>query len=175
MQEIDFIKYFREWGVKGNYTFTNSLITTNKISYVRRENGDIGFDYPSQTRPLYGQSTHVGNISLLYKSSRHGLNGQLAFSYTGDRIYTVSRYIDDDKWQKGFWQLDASGEKKLPGGFSLFVKAHNLLNTHVNVYLKKVNDYNSQFPYHSGTDRTTMVRDEFSKPSYLLGIRYKFN
>ena len=102
--EIDFIKYFREWGVKGNYTFTNSLITTNKISYVRRENGDIGFDYPSQTRPLYGQSTHVGNISLLYKCSRHGLNGQLAFSYTGDRIYTVSRYIDDDKWQKGFWQ-----------------------------------------------------------------------
>jgi hypothetical protein len=173
--EFDFIKYIREWGLKGNYTFTSSDITTNKIAYVRRENGDIGQDYPLQERPLYGQSKNVGNISLLYKSTQHGFNAQLAFSYTGDRIYTVSRYIDDDKWQKGYWQLDASCEKKLKGGFSIFAKAHNLLNTHVNVYLKKVNDFNNDFSYHSGSDTTTMIRDEYSKPSYLIGVRYKFN
>ena len=173
--EIDIIKYFRSFGIKANYTFTRSGITTTKLARKRDENGNIVPDFNvTQERSLYGQAEHVGNISLLYKSTKHGLNGQLAFSYTGERLYTVSQYIDNDLWQKGFWQLDASLEKNMGKGWGLFFKAHNLLNTPVIVYIKETNPYNNQFPYHEAGDSNTLVRDENTIPSLLIGIRYKF-
>jgi outer membrane receptor protein involved in Fe transport len=172
--ELDVVKYYREWGIKGNYTLTRSEITSEKLSRGKDANGNDITEYVSQTRPLFGQSAHVGNISLLYKGSNNGVSSQLAFSYTGDRIYTVSRYIDNDLWQKGFWQLDASAEKKLNHGISLFVKAHNLLNSHVKVYIKKTNPLNNDVPLHGNDDKNTLIRDEYSMSSYLAGIRYKF-
>jgi len=173
--EIDVIKYFREFGIKGNYTYTSSSITTNKLSYTRDENGDVVPDfYVSQERSLYGQSEHVGNISLLYKGSKNGFNAQLAFSYTGDRIYTISQYIDNDLWQKGYWQLDLSAEKKFKQGISVFVKAHNLLNTKLTAYILKTNEDNSEFPDHDASDTSTLVRLESSAQSVLAGIRYNF-
>lgn len=171
--EVDVIKFYRQWGIKGNYTFTHSSISSLKLSRVKDENNNDSTAYVSQTRPLFGQSAHVGNISLLYKGLKNGLSGQLAFSYTGDRIYTVSRYIDNDLWQKGFWQLDASAEKHFKNGISLYFKAQNLLNTHVKVYIKKNNPINSDVPYHDSNDKSTLVRDEYNSPSYLLGVRFK--
>ena len=172
--EIDAIKYYREWGIKGNYTWTHSDITSQKLSRVKDVNGNDETVYVAQNRPLFGQSPHVGNISLLYKSTTNGISSQLAFSYTGERIYTVSRYIDNDLWQEGFWQLDASAEKKFSNGISLFVKAHNLLNTHVKVFIRNVNPLNNDVPFHSENDTHTIIRDEFTMSSYLIGIRYKF-
>jgi hypothetical protein len=172
--EIDMVKYYREWGIKGNYTLTRSEITSQKLSRGKDANGNDITEYVSQIRPLFGQSAHVGNFSLLYKGANNGFSSQLAFSYTGDRIYTVSRYIDNDLWQEGFWQMDASAEKKFNHGFSLFVKAHNLLNSHVKVYIKKTNPLNSDVPFHGDDDKNTLVRDEYSMSSWLIGIRYKF-
>ncbi|MCF8381222.1 MAG: TonB-dependent receptor [Bacteroidales bacterium] len=171
--EIDLIKYYREWGIKGNYTHTNSTITTEKLSRSIDEYGNSFSENISQTRPLFGQSAHVGNISLLYKSSKNGLSSQLAFSYTGDRIYTVSRFINNDLWQEGFWQLDLSVEKKFKNGLGLFAKAHNLLDSHVKVYIKNTNPINNDVPEHNIDDINTLVRDEYSMPSYLIGLRYK--
>ena len=172
--EVDVIKYFRVFGIKGNYTFTLSDITTDKLAYYRNENGDLVPDHAvSQKRPLYGQSQHAGNISLLYKGLKNKINAQLAFSYTGDRIYTVSQYIDNDLWQKGFWQLDASFDKKFKNGISIYVKVHNLLNTRLYGYIKKVNDHNGNFPYHEADDNDTMVRRDYSSQSILTGIKFK--
>jgi TonB-dependent receptor len=173
--EIDVVKFFREFGIKGNYTFTSSNITTRKLAHLV---GVISHDSVatiSENRPLYGQSAHVGNISLLYKGVKNGLNAQVAFSYTGDRIYSVSEYLNNDQWQKGFWQLDISAEKTFKSGWSVFMKAHNLLNTHVIVYIKGNNPVNSQFPEHYDTDVNTFIRDDYSEPSFLLGARYKIN
>ena len=171
--EADIIKFFREFGIKGNYTWTHSQTSSYKRSQV---NGVVNRDSTVSSleyRPLYGQSEHVGNLSFLYKGTKNGLNAQLALSYTGERIYKVSADLNSDYWQKGFWQLDASAEKKFKH-FGIFIKAKNLLNTHVKVYIKQVNSYNSKFPYHSATDKTTLIRDEFSGRSYLIGFRYKF-
>ncbi len=174
--EVDWIKYFRQLGVKANYTLTGSSITTTKLARTRDENGNIVPDFEiRQTRPLYGQAEHVGNISILYKGTNNGTNGQLSFSYTGERLYTVSQYIDNDLWQKGFWQMDFSVEKSFHNGFSMFAKARNLLNTPVVVYIKRTNPANAEFPYHSNNDKNTLVRDEYSRQSILVGIRYKFN
>ena len=32
----------------------------------------------TQTRPLFGQAAHVANLSLLFKSTKYGWEGQLA-------------------------------------------------------------------------------------------------
>lgn len=172
--EVDVVKFYREWGIRANYTRTQSSITTNKLSRVKDSNGNDSTAYVKQTRPLFGQSANVGNISLLYRSANRGINLQVAFSYTGDRIFTVSRFIDNDLWQQGFWQLDISAEKNFKNKLGIYAKALNLLNTHTKVYIKKVNPINNDVPYHGENDKNTLVRDDYSMPSFLLGVRYKF-
>ena len=175
--EIDYIKYFREFGIKANYTWTHSNTSSAKKMIV---NGVLAKNRDStaiviQYRPLYGQAEHVANISLLYKGTNNGLNGQLSFSYTGDRIYRVGADINGDQWQRPILQMDLSAEKKFKSGIGIFIKARNLLNTHTYVYLKQVNPLNSQFPEHSSSDKTTSLRDDYSDRSYIIGVRYKFN
>lgn len=171
--EIDFIKYFNSFGVKGNYTYTNSKIVTSKAYYSRDNNGNIQRSFQDQARPLVGQAAHVANISLLYKSPRYGWDAQLAASYTGDRIVIASHYLDSDYWQKGGVQLDASVEKKFENGISIFAKAGNLLNTPLVEYIKTTNDYNSNFPLQSKESGITLIRRDFYLSTFLIGLKYK--
>jgi outer membrane receptor protein involved in Fe transport len=172
--EVDFIKYFSFIGVKANYTFTNSSITTLKRFYIHKSNGWQLSD-TTQTRPLFGQSAHVANLSLLFKDTHTGWDAQLSANYTGDRIYLVSRYLNDDQWQKGFIQLDASIEKKFKNGMSLYLKAKNLLNTPMEVYIKKINPANDELIIQDISGNTTTIRQDHYMQSFLLGFRYKIN
>ncbi|GAB4017307.1 TonB-dependent receptor [Spirosoma migulaei] len=170
--ELDAIKYFRQWGIKANYTYTNSSITTPKSKRIRNEQGDLQTITFNQTRALYGQSAHIANLSLLYKDAEHGWDGQLAASYTGPRINTVSQFVDNDLYQKGFIQMDASIEKRLGKSLLLFAKANNLLNTPTEIFIKNVNSKNSDVPNQDESGKT-LIRRDFYQRSYLLGIRYK--
>jgi len=172
--EMDFIKYFSFIGIKANYTFTNSAITTQKRFYVHKTNGWQLTD-TTQTRPLFGQSAHVANLSLLFKDTHNGWDGQLSANYTGDRIYLVSRYYNDDQWQRGFVQLDASIEKKFKNGMSLYLKAKNLLNSPMEVYIKKINPANNELIIQDVSGNTTTIRQDHYMQSFLLGFRYKIN
>ncbi|HEY9260238.1 TonB-dependent receptor, partial [Chitinophaga sp.] len=127
--EIDYIKFFHKVGFKANYTYTNSAITTPKSFRYTNDKGDQQTGSTNQTRPLYGQSAHIANLSLLYKDTQHGWDAQLASAYTGPRITLVSQFVDNDFWQKGFIQMDISVEKRFRNNFSIFAKAGNLLNT----------------------------------------------
>jgi TonB dependent receptor/CarboxypepD_reg-like domain/TonB-dependent Receptor Plug Domain len=170
--EIDFIKYFSRIGIKANYTFTQSEITTPKSKRIRDAKGDLALTTVNQTRPLYGQSAHIANLTLLFKDTRTGWDLQLAGNYTGERINTVSQYVNNDLWQKAFVQVDASLEKGLPHGFSLFAKANNLLNTPTEVFIKSDSPRNDGIPFQSQNGQTLIRRDYFQR-SYVLGIRYR--
>lgn len=171
--ELDYIKYVRQFGIKANYTYTHSRITTPKSRRIRNESGDLETVSVQQTRPLYGQSAHVANLSVLYKNQNNGIDAQLAGGYTGDRINTVSQFVDNDLWQKGFVQLDASLEKTLPNGLGIFAKANNLLNTPMEVYMKNASAANADVPHQDLPGKTLIRRDRYQR-SYLLGVRYKF-
>ncbi len=171
--ELDAIKYFRQWGIKANYTYTNSSITTPKSKRIRNTVGDLETITVSQSRPLYGQSAHIANLSLLYKDTQHGWDGQLAASYTGERINTVSQLVDNDLWQKRFVQMDASVEKKLGNGFLLFAKVNNLLNTPTEIFIKNANARNTGVPDQDIASGKTLIRRDYYQQSYLLGVRYK--
>lgn len=171
--EIDYIRYFKSFGIKANYTYTHSNITTPKSKRIRNESGDLATINVSQTRPLYGQSAHVGNLTFLYKNAKNGMDAQISGSYTGDRINTVSQFVDNDMWQNGFVQLDASAEKTFKNGIGVFLKANNLLNTPTEVYIKNGNAANKDVAYQNAGNKTLIRRDYYQR-SYLIGIRYKF-
>jgi len=174
--EIDYIKFFNKIGVKANYTYTHSRITTPKTS--RRINETTGDQEPflvNQTRPLFGQSAHIGNLSLLYKDTKRGWDAQVAGAYTGERINTVSQFLNNDLWQKGFVQMDVSAEKRFKNGISVFIKANNLLNTPTKLYIKGTNAANNDINEKLVSNGQTLIRSDYYCQGYLLGLRYKFN
>ena len=166
--EIDVIKYIRHFGVKANYTYTHSSITTSK-----REYQEGSAEYKSgvtQTRPLVNQAPHTANLSFLYKDTSHGWNGQLAASYTGTKLALVSPFKDADQWDKAMFGLDLSGEKKFHNGISIFVKANNLLDAKRERYLKTVNKDNLEYEGQR-SDRTIVGTYKYGR-TFLVGIRY---
>ncbi|MGI6242284.1 MAG: TonB-dependent receptor domain-containing protein [Prevotella sp.] len=163
--ELDVVKYIRHFGVKANYTYTHSSITTTKKHYVAKNQ----IENIDQTRPLINQAPHTANVSLLYKDTNHGWNGQLAAAYTGSRLVLVSPYYDSDEWERHIFSLDLSGEKRFDNGISVFIKANNLLNSKRERYLKTVNEFNTKIPGQRD-DRTIVGTYKYGR-TFLVGVR----
>lgn len=167
--EIDVIKYIRHFGVKANYTYTHSEITTSKRQY---KEGSAEYKMGvTQTRPLVNQAPHTANLSLLYKDTEHGWNAQLAASFTGTKLALVSPFKDADQWDKAMFGLDFSAEKKFHNGISLFFKANNLLDAKRERYLKTVNQSNLEYEGQK-SDKTIVGTYRYGR-TFLLGVRYK--
>lgn len=167
--EIDVIKYIRHFGIKANYTYTYSKITTSK-----REYKEGSAEYKSgvtQSRPLVNQAPHTANISLLYKDTENGWNAQLASSFTGAKLVLVSPFKDADQWDKAMFGLDLSAEKQFKNGFSIFFKANNLLDAKRERYLKTVNESNLQYADQK-SNKTIIGTYKYGR-TFLLGVRYK--
>ena len=167
--EVDVMKYFNWFGIKANYTYTHSAITTDKT--VRGEDHQV-YNI-QQTRPLYGQAAHVANLSLLLNFQKIGLEGQVSGSYTGKRLSEVSRWYNDDIWEAGFFTLDASIEKSFRIGISIYAKATNLLNSPLLRFI-------TPGPMTEGMNREryqggVIERREWNGQSVMIGIRYRFN
>ena len=167
--EIDVIKYIRHFGVKANYTYTHSEITTSKRQY--KEGSAEYKTGVTQTRPLVNQAPHTANLSLLYKDTEHGWNAQLAASFTGTKLALVSPFKDADQWDKAMFGLDFSAEKKFHNGISLFFKANNLLDAKRERYLKTVNQSNLEYEGQK-SDKTIVGTYRYGR-TFLLGVRYK--
>jgi len=171
--ELDAKKYFGNFGVSVNYTYTQSRITTSK-SIVDANHQVTTRD---QTRPLQGQAANIGNVSLLYKDQKNGLDAQLSLSYTGERIQAVSRYYMLDTWEKATTTLDFSVQKKVGNHFIIFAKANNLLNTPYELIIKQDNssNYTGLLKYqHQESPNYTTVEYEQFYARYSLGAKYNF-
>ena len=164
--EVDIMKYFNWLGIKANYTYTHSKVTTDKRVM---EGSEVRM--MEQSRPLFGQAAHVANLSLLFKDTRHGWEGQLAGSYTGKRLSDISNWYDDDIWEDGYFQLDVSVEKSFKCGLSVYAKASNLLDVPLLRYIQNgPRTANIDYERHDGN---VIERKEWHGQSILLGVRYK--
>lgn len=176
--ELDYTKFFHSLGIKLNYTYTNSTITTSKLFYYKNPDpaapDQVLLKNVDQSRRLAGQAAHVANIILLYKGSRNGTDAQLSLAYTGDRLYAVSKFLNNDWWQAGFVQMDASVEKKFAGRCVVFLKAINLLNTPVKLYVKEKNKVNQKAQDYETFKNGTLVRKDYYGQTLMAGIRIKF-
>lgn len=175
--ELDVTKYFHSFGIKANYTYTHSRIKTGKM--VELPNPDPNAPTTTvtrtvqQVRPLFGQAAHVANLSLLYKDVQRGWDGQLSLNYTGKRLCVISRFLDDDVWEDGIAQLDASMEKKFgKTGFSLYAKAGNLLNLPLTRYIERNprNENITDARRHAGG---LLERKDRHGRTFLIGARFK--
>lgn len=173
--ELDITKYFRWFGIRANYTFTQSTITTAKTKYYSTSTGTTETKV-DQSRPLQGQSAHVANLSLLFKDdNKLGLNAQLAMGYTSRRINTVSQFLDNDIWQKGFAQMDFSVEKRLSKRWYLYAKVNNILNTPYQLEIRQpytASGIIGAVPYQE-LGKNTFVRKDTYGANYLLGVKFK--
>ena len=166
--EVDIMKYFNWFGIKANYTYTHSSITTTKRTMEGTEVIAV-----QQTRPLYGQAAHVANLSLLFKFAKAGVEAQVSGSYTGRRLSEISNWVDNDIWEAGYVQLDASIEKSFKCGITIFAKANNLLDMPVLRYIvnnprtENLKDYER---YKGGV----IERREWHGQSAMIGLRYNF-
>jgi len=176
--EMDFSKFFNKFGIRTNYTYTNSSLTTQKSERVRENPEDPSSQLilreVIQTRPLQGQADHIGNLSFLYKNQTSGTDIQLSAVYTGERIEIVSPWLDLDIWSRPFTQLDFSIEQKF-SNWVVFMKANNLLNSPYELFVKKPRKTEQlSFPMQD-VDGQTIVQRDFYWQSVRLGVRYKFN
>jgi TonB-dependent receptor len=174
--EIDITKFFNWFGIKANYTYTNSSISTTKVKNI--ENPDptapdrIKQVPVEQTRPLNNQAANVANFSLLVK--KDGWDGQIALAYTGERIYAISRFENNDVWIAGFIQLDASIEKAYNKNITFYAKASNLLDTPMIQYVRQQNPLNEDVHNYDPFRNGTQVRNDRYGQTIMLGFRYKF-
>lgn len=171
--EVDIIKYMRNFGIKANYTYTHSKITTAKALFRKDESGKVQLVNVDQTRPLTGQAPHVFNISLLYKDTRYGWDAQLATAYTGKKIVIASRFLNSDYWEEGAFTLDISAEKRFKNGLSVFLKANNLLDTASRQYIPTTNEYNAKFEKQDISGGRTLIREDRYGRNFLIGVRFK--
>ncbi len=167
--EVDVMKYFNWFGIKANYTYTNSSITTSKRVREGTEVRTV-----NQTRPLYGQAAHVANLSLLFNFPKYGIEAQVSGSYTGKRLSEISNWLDNDIWEAGYVQLDASVEKSFKAGFSIFAKASNLLDTPVLRFVNPSAMTESLTSYEKYRG-AVIERREWHGQAITLGIRYRFS
>ena len=164
--EVDIMKYFNWFGIKANYTYTNSSITTNKRV---REGTEV--KTVNQTRPLYGQAAHVANLSLLFNFLKYGIEAQLSGSYTGRRLSEISNWFDNDIWEAGYAELDVSVEKSFRSGLSIFAKASNLLDSPVLRFINpnSLTESLKDYPRYNGA---VIERKEWHGISLVIGMRF---
>ena len=167
--EMVMTKYFNYFGVSFNYTFTQSSITTNKLYYQ----SDYTNIIVKETRPLQGQSKHIGNVLLLYKNLKKGVNAQVSGVFTGRRISSLSAYEGLDYWQNDYMQMDFSAEKTISKNVVIYAKINNLLSTPLTESVNKPNTWGDFVPMQTDKNKL-LVRKEIYEPTYQLGLRLIF-
>jgi outer membrane cobalamin receptor len=180
--EFDFTHYFNKFGIRANYTYTYSRITTTKVIRTRENPDDPSTDLilktVNQSRPLQGQANHIGNLALLYKDLKKGWEAQLSMVYTGERLEGVSPFADNDIYSKPIVLLDFSIEKRISQRVDIFLKATNLLNSAYEQYVKKpvLQSEGSyvQYPYQNDPSKTLVRSDQYYQ-SLRVGARMLWN
>ena len=173
-------KFVGSFGVSANYTYTNSSITNDSLIYSYRNTaGQIVSKRVSETRPLQGQSNHVGNLSFIYKNPKIGFDFQTAVVYTGERISFVSPYAGLNYWQSPTTTLDLSFEKRFGKHVSFYGKINNLTDAPMELSLHQ--SYNA---YMAGSGSRALalqtdpanriiIQKDYYRTTYLFGFRYK--
>ncbi len=174
--ELVYRKYFGDFGVAANYTYTNSELSSNQLYPYKKIGGADTAITVNITRPLQGQSAHIGNFSFLYKNTRNKIDAQISVVYTGERISSLSLYQGLNNWEKATTTLDISVQKEFGKHFIVYGKANNLLNTPLQIIIKQKNyafGGTSNLPFQESADYQTVQLDKYFA-SYSIGFRFKY-
>lgn len=160
--EANFVKYLGDFGLSGNYTFTQSTETRRKIAYQIMYGSDGSYQGINNTNPLEkgqlaGQSRHIANLSLLFRSESAKFNASFNVLFQGRRIDAVQDYLYLNEYQLNYTVLSFSADKKIGKRLTLFAKCNNLNNA----------------PYEIRTQHGYFVRKDRYGQDYLFGLRLR--
>ena len=127
--EFVYNRYFGNFGITANYTYTYSNINSPKQFNTKTAQGTDTTVTRLQSRPLQGQTGNVANLSLLYKNDKQKTFLQLAYSYTSKTLPFIYGGYGYDYYQQPQSFLSFSGEKQVSRHFTITVKVNNILNT----------------------------------------------
>ncbi len=155
--ELVAIKYFGNFGINGNYTFTKSNINQPKNWNIPEANNGLGETVTRmEERPLAGQSPNLINVGLIYRNTRIGFIGQLTYTMQGKNLVNISSNYGLDGYQLAYNDLGMSLEKKVVKRFYFYLKGSNLLNESL------------QFQTRNGINTRTLT----SQRSFLIGLKF---
>ncbi|BAV05411.1 TonB-dependent receptor [Filimonas lacunae] len=173
--EVVVEKYVGNFGIRANYTYTNSSISSPKRQPYLDENTAAKSRIVNEKRPLQGQSAHLANAAILYKNTKSGTEFQFNWQLTGKRIALVSPYYGMDYWMKAMHVFDASAEQKMSKHIYLFAKVQNLFNNKYEVYINKQPTNIAVIPFQNIASGKTLSQSTQTGRTYQLGIRFDLN
>jgi len=154
--ELVGIKYFGNFGINVNYTYTHSAIDVPKHVNILDANNNPTTVTKIETRPLVGQSPHLVNVGLSYRSVEKGLKCNIVYTMQGSHVVNVSDAYGQDTYQRNFHNLGATLEKNLGKKFVLTAKVSNILNS----------------PIEYDTKSGFFIEKLKTYQNYLIGIKY---
>lgn len=177
--ELNYMKFYNLWGIRANYTYTNSRLNAIKSRVVREDREDPTSQLitinQNEIRPLQGQARNVANLSLLYKDIKKGTDAQIAFTYTGERLEQVSPFYQNDSYALPMIVMDISAEQRLKKGINLFFRINNVLNTPYKVVVRgEPNLIYKDFKYQENIEKYTLIRRDFYRQMVRIGVRFEF-
>jgi hypothetical protein len=155
--ELVAIKYFGNFGISANYTYTKSSIRQPKNWNDPTANNGLGATLTRiEDRPLAGQSPHLINLALIFRSQNIGLTSQVTYTMQGKNLVNINSNYGLDGYQLAYNDLGASLEKRLFKNGYLYLKGANLLNESV------------RFQTKNGINTRTLT----SQRSFLIGLKF---
>lgn len=154
--ELVTIKYFGNFGISANYTYTKSSIRQPKNWNDPTANNGLGATLTRiEDRPLAGQSPSLLNLALIFRSQKAGLLAQVTYTMQGKNLVNINSNYGLDGYQLAYNDLGASLEKRLFKNGFLYFKGANLLNESV------------RFQTKNGINTRTLS----SQRSFLIGFK----
>ena len=149
--ELVGMKYFGDFGISANYTFTHSSVVVPKHFNIIDTNLTVTTITKMETRPLVGQSPHLINASITYRNNKLSLKFSVVYTMQGAHVINVNDAYGKDEYQKNYHNLGVSLEKTVYKKLNIVLKVSNILNYPVKCYTKdgtfieKLNNYQRYF------------------------------
>jgi len=135
--ELVTIRYFGNFGISLNYTYTKSSIRQPKNWNDPTTNNGLGATLTRiEDRPLAGQSPNLVNLALIFRSQKIGLTTQVTYTMQGKNLVNINSNYGLDGYQLAYNDLGASLEKRIFKNGYLYLKGANLLNESVKFQTK---------------------------------------
>ncbi|MEP6844822.1 MAG: TonB-dependent receptor [Panacibacter sp.] len=146
-----------------------NLVFYANTSFIKSKVDTVGiFESKKSTRPLFGQSPYIVNLSLQYTEPKTNIGLSVLYNKTGPRIWLLDQYYSRIVFEEPRPILDMKLSKTfLKKGIVEFSWADILHKSS-----KFFNDVDGNGKYDKGTDRITIERKFGYTMSLAVGYRF---